>query len=224
MTDNANGFRCRLEEVQSSIAEGKLMLNVLRSLPTTKGKDAKLKLRALKEQQDRIKYLLDHLARDIQVSLDIVGLSTDFAYESNCSTMEASGSCNTATPTNVAFQESASAMLSKFESLLCHDKPETSQEDSQCTPDNNDSFHNPESKQELESTVQSNDNRPTLEICDFLNTNSSRVLERDNSTDQYEAQLSELQGLIEDSEKFNGMVKRLVVITKKAVSSVCTEA
>nr|CAH8846525.1 unnamed protein product [Trichobilharzia regenti] len=229
MTDNANGFRCRLEEVQSSIAEGKLMLNVLRSLPTTKkndvfiarfedlikrledyqfqkkkneGKDAKLKLRALKEQQDRIKYLLDHLARDIQ--------------ESNCSTMEASGSCNTATPTNVAFQESASAMLSKFESLLCHDKPETSQEDSQCTPDNNDSFHNPESKQELESTVQSNDNRPTLEICDFLNTNSSRVLERDNSTDQYEAQLSELQGLIEDSEKFNGMVKRLVVITKKA--------
>ncbi|CAH8846946.1 unnamed protein product [Trichobilharzia szidati] len=200
MTDNANGYVCRLEEVQSSIAEGKLMLNVLRSLPATKKNDV-----FIARFEDLIKRLEDYQFQRKKNE------------ESNCSTMEASGSCNAAaTPTNVAFQDSASAMISKFETLLSHDKPKTSQEDSQCTPDNNDSLHNPESKQQLESTVQSNDNPPTLEICDLLNTNPSEVLERDDSTDQYEAQLSELQGLIEDSEKFNGMVKRLVVITKKA--------
>ncbi|KAK4471746.1 hypothetical protein MN116_005145 [Schistosoma mekongi] len=224
MTEDNNGFSSRLEEIQSSIAEGRLMLSVLRSLPTTENndafivrfedlisrlesyrfhsrkseaKDVKLQLKTLKEQQDRIQSLLDQTASSIQDS-----------------TLSAAPgvSSNRAQP-YVVFADSASALLSKFESLLSSGTSQSCQKDNDRVPSSANSSCNFRPKQESNTTSEDKDKLPSF------NTKPLRALECEESTDistQFNVHLSELQRLIVESEKFDGMVKRLLMITKKA--------
>uniref|UniRef100_A0A3Q0KLK8 GRIP domain-containing protein n=1 Tax=Schistosoma mansoni TaxID=6183 RepID=A0A3Q0KLK8_SCHMA len=225
MAEDSSGLGYRLEEIQSSIAEGRLMLNVLRSLPTTENndafivrfedlisrlenyqlhnrksevKDVKLQLRTLKEQQDRIQSLLDQTATSIQDS----GLSV------------APGGSSSDTRANVMFSNSASTLLSKFESLLSNGNNQGCQKDADRVPCSVNCSRNFKPKQEPGDTTQGNDKLSTLNTKLLL-----KPLDCEESTDlstQFDVHLSELQKLIEESERFDEMVKRLVLITRRA--------
>ncbi|CAH8541936.1 unnamed protein product [Schistosoma margrebowiei] len=225
MAEDSSGLGYRLEEIQSSIAEGRLMLNVLRSLPTTENndafivrfedlisrlenyqlhnrksevKDVKLQLKTLKEQQDRIQSLLGQTATSIQDS----GLS------------EAPGGSSSDTQANVVFSNSASALLSKFESLLSNGNNQGCQKDGDRVSCNVSCSRNFKPKQEPAVTTQENDKLSTLNTKQLL-----KPLDCEESTDlsnHSDIHLSELQKLIEESERFDEMVKRLVLITRRA--------
>ncbi|CAH8496500.1 unnamed protein product [Schistosoma turkestanicum] len=225
MAEDSNEFGSRLEEIQSSIAEGRLMLNVLRSLPTTENndafifrfedlisrlesyqfhnrksevKDVKLQLRTLKEQQDRIQSLLDQTATSVQ--------------DSALSVAPGGSSGDTQAP--VAFSDSASALLSKFESLLTNGNNQSCQKDGDRVSCSVDCPRNLKPKQERGDTSQENDKLPAPNTKLLLKPLSCEE-SKDLST-QFHMHLSELQRLIEESGRFDGMVKRLVLITSKA--------
>ncbi|CAH8537611.1 unnamed protein product [Schistosoma guineensis] len=225
MAEDSSGLGYRLEEIQSSIAEGRLMLNVLRSLPTTENndafivrfedlisrlenyqlhnrksevKDVKLQLRTLKEQQDRIQSLLGQTATSIQDS----------------SLSEAPGGSSSDTQANVVFSNSASALLSKFETLLSNGNNQGCQKDGDQVSCNINCSRNFKPKQEPAETTQENDKLSTLNTKQLL-----KPLDCEESTDlsnHSDIHLSELQKLIEESERFDEMVKRLVLITRRA--------
>ncbi|CAH8523345.1 unnamed protein product [Heterobilharzia americana] len=207
------------------------MLNVLRSLPATENNDAfivrfedlitrlenyqfqnkknerkdiKSQLRMLKEQQDRIQYLLDQTARDIQDSGSsaVVGESSSATQQSH-----------------TIFPDSASALISKFECLLSNENSQGCQKDVESIGSAS-RLNNLKPKQEPVTNTPNNDRVSTLQFRDSVDTEPSlAALKCEESTDlttQFEMQMSELERLIEESERFDGMVKRLVLITRKA--------
>nr|AAW25804.1 SJCHGC07906 protein [Schistosoma japonicum] len=225
MTEDSYGFSSRLEEIQSSIAEGRLMLNVLRSLPTTENndafivrfedlisrlenyrfhsrkseaKDVTLQLQTLKEQQDRIQSLLDQTTTSIQDSTLSAAPSV---------------SSNDAQP-YVVFADSASALLSKFESLLSNGTSQSYQKDNDQVHSSVNSSCNFRPKQESNTSSEDKDKLPSF------NSKTLRSLDCEESTDistQFNVHLSELQRLIEEIRKIDGMVKRLLWIQRKQI-------
>lgn len=195
----------KLREIESSIAEGRMMLSVLRSLPPSENNEAfivrfeelvsrleeykqknikdpvgdglRSQLKALKAKQDKIQSILDKTASEFQNTIAAANLG---------------GTPKTIAQGSEGLPVSAPNLLSKFETLL--------------------------SETSLSANVEVPDNKNgVLQNSDGLqvDTTSNHGEEFDWST-YFNAQISELQDLIDESERFDGMVQRLASITKKA--------
>ncbi|KAH8877313.1 hypothetical protein KSF78_0005179 [Schistosoma japonicum] len=138
--------------------------------------------------------------------------ASESIYEDSTLSAAPSVSSNDAQP-YVVFADSASALLSKFESLLSNGTSQSYQKDNDQVHSSVNSSCNFRPKQESNTSSEDKDKLPSF------NSKTLRSLDCEESTDistQFNVHLSELQRLIEESEKFDGMVKRLLMITKKA--------
>ncbi|CAH8523412.1 unnamed protein product [Heterobilharzia americana] len=177
------------------------MLNVLRSLPATENNDAFIV--RFEDLITRLEnYQFQNKKNEDSGSSAVVGESSSATQQSH-----------------TIFPDSASALISKFECLLSNENSQGCQKDVESIGSAS-RLNNLKPKQEPVTNTPNNDRVSTLQFRDSVDTEPSlAALKCEESTDlttQFEMQMSELERLIEESERFDGMVKRLVLITRKA--------
>ncbi|KAF7258833.1 hypothetical protein EG68_03674 [Paragonimus skrjabini miyazakii] len=208
----------RLKEIQASIAEGNMMLQVLRSLPPSENNNSFIlrfeelisrleaykprinraeedeihsQLDALKEKQEKIRCLLAQTATDFENSITALPGSSQQGSHLQDSSAEIRNMVSIKKVSNS--DRSESKLLPSTPRQSAENGPSNKAEDGNITP-----------RFVPENTISN------------VATAADAALSSLKWSSQFAVQVTKLNDLIEDTKRFEGMVERLLDITKRA--------